>query len=251
MAQNTTPSSTVSSATPTDPRIAAMSAILAQNWWAVAIRGVCGIVFGLIALFLPGATILTLVLFFSAYMLVDGIFGVVAAVRAVSHHQRWGLLVLEGVLNIAVGVIAFIWPGLTAVTFVLLIAAWAIVTGVLEIVAALRLHPEYGRWWLILSGVGIGHLRRAAGCRAACRCHCGDVVDRCFRSDLRDHAPRSGLPSARTQGQWCAGGRLDSGRGLIRGRLNGVRLGSPVAEAGINQRSVGRACTRTSGDLQS
>jgi uncharacterized membrane protein HdeD (DUF308 family) len=152
MAQNT-PSSTVSSATPTDPRIAAMSAILAQNWWAIAIRGVCGIVFGLIALFLPGATILTLVLFFSAYMLVDGIFGVVAAVRAASHHQRWGLLVLEGVLNIAVGVIAFIWPGLTAVTFVLLIAAWAIVTGVLEIVAAVRLHPEYGRWWLILSGV--------------------------------------------------------------------------------------------------
>ena len=152
MAQNT-PSSTVSSATPTDPRIAAMSAILAQNWWAIAIRGVCGIVFGLIALFLPGATILTLVLFFSAYMLVDGIFGVVAAVRAASHHQRWGLLVIEGVLNIAVGVIAFIWPGLTAVTFVLLIAAWAIVTGVLEIVAAVRLHPEYGRWWLILSGV--------------------------------------------------------------------------------------------------
>jgi len=152
MAQNT-PSSTVSSATPTDPRIAAMSAILAQNWWAVAIRGVCGIIFGLIALFLPGATILTLVLFFSAYMLVDGIFGIVAAVRAASHHQRWGLLVLEGVLNIAVGVIAFIWPGLTALTFVLLIAAWAIVTGVLEIVAAVRLHPEYGRWWLILSGV--------------------------------------------------------------------------------------------------
>ena len=151
MAQNT-PSSTVSSATPTDPRIAAMSAILAQNWWAIAIRGVCGIVFGLIALFLPGATILTLVLFFSAYMLVDGIFGIVAAVRAASHHQRWGLLVLEGALNIAVGVIAFIWPGLTAVTFVLLIAAWAIVTGVLEIVAAVRLHPEYGRWWLILSG---------------------------------------------------------------------------------------------------
>src|SRR3954447_21590467 len=81
MAQNT-PYSTVSPATPT--RIAAMSAILAQNWWAVAIRGVCGIIFGLVALFLPDATILTLVLFFSAYMLVDGIFGIVAAVRAAS-----------------------------------------------------------------------------------------------------------------------------------------------------------------------
>jgi len=150
MAQNT-PSSTVSPATSTDPRIAAMSAILAQNWWAVAIRGVCCIIFGLVALFLPDATILTLVLFLSAYMVVDGIFGIVAGVRAASHHQRWGLLVLKGVLNIAVG-IAFIWPGLTALTFVLLFGAWAIVTGVLEIVAALRLHPEYGRWWLILSG---------------------------------------------------------------------------------------------------
>src|SRR5829696_6738659 len=147
-------------------KVEAMSALLARNWWAVAIRGVCGIIFGLIALFLPGATILTLVLFFSAYMLVDGIFGIVAAVRAASHHQRWGLLVLEGVLNIAVGVIAFIWPGLTAVTFVLLIAAWAIVTGARDRggaaapsgIRALVADPERG---------GIGHLRRAAGCRAA------------------------------------------------------------------------------------
>src|SRR5215207_2636966 len=153
MAENTTPSSTVSSATPTEPRAEAMSAILAQNWWAVAIRGVCAIIFGLIALFVPGATILTLVLFFSAYMLVDGIFGIVAAVRDAARHERWGLLVLEGVVDIVVGVIALLWPGLTALTFVLLIAAWAIVTGVLEIVAAVRLHPEYGRWWLMLGGV--------------------------------------------------------------------------------------------------
>ena len=152
MAQNT-PSSTASSLTATEPRAEAMSAILAQNWWAVAIRGVCAIIFGLIALFVPGATILTLVLFFSAYMLVDGIFGIVAAVRAAARHERWGLLVLEGVVDIVVGVIALIWPGLTALTFVLLIAAWAIVTGVLEIVAAVRLHPEYGRWWLMLGGV--------------------------------------------------------------------------------------------------
>jgi uncharacterized membrane protein HdeD (DUF308 family) len=151
MAQNT-PSSTASSPTATEPRAEAMSAILAQNWWAIAVRGVCAIIFGLIALFVPGATILTLVLFFSAYMLVDGIFGIVAAVRAAARHERWGLLVLEGVVDIAVGVIALIWPGLTALTFVLLIAAWAIVTGVLEIVAAVRLHPEYGRWWLMLGG---------------------------------------------------------------------------------------------------
>jgi uncharacterized membrane protein HdeD (DUF308 family) len=136
-----------------DAKIEAMSTLLAQNWWAVALRGLCGIVFGLIALYVPGATILTLVLFFAAYMLVDGILGVVAAVRAAGRHERWGLLVLEGILNIAIGVIALVWPGLTALTFVFLVAAWAIVTGVLMVVAAVRLHPEYGRWWLILSGV--------------------------------------------------------------------------------------------------
>lgn len=78
-----------------DDRAHAMSRLLAQNWWAVALRGVCAIIFGLIALFVPGATILTLVLFFSAYMVVDGVLGIVSAVKAARQHERWGLLVLE------------------------------------------------------------------------------------------------------------------------------------------------------------
>ena len=130
-----------------------MSALLAQNWWAVAIRGVFAIIFGLIALFLPGATMLSLVLFFSAYMLVDGVFGIVAAVKAASNNQRWGLLVLEGIVDIAVGVIAFVWPGLTVLFFVTLMAFWSLITGVLMIVAAFKLNPTYGRGWLIFSGV--------------------------------------------------------------------------------------------------
>ncbi|MCB8822339.1 HdeD family acid-resistance protein [Microvirga rosea] len=134
-------------------RAEAMSALLAQNWWAVALRGVFAIIFALIALFIPGATLLSLVLFFAAYMLVDGIFSIVAAVRAASHHQRWGLLVLEGVVDILVGVIAFAWPGLTVVFFVTLMAVWSLITGVLEIVAAFKLNPTYGRGWLIFSGI--------------------------------------------------------------------------------------------------
>jgi uncharacterized membrane protein HdeD (DUF308 family) len=144
---------TSSNAFPTMDRAHAMSALLAQNWWAVALRGVFGILFGLVALFLPGATMLSLVLFFSAYMLVDGIFTIVAAVKAASNHQRWGLMVLEGIVNIAVGVIAFAWPGLTVLFFVTLIGFWSLVTGVLEIVAAFKLNPTYGRGWLIFSGV--------------------------------------------------------------------------------------------------
>jgi uncharacterized membrane protein HdeD (DUF308 family) len=142
-----------SGSTPSSDRIQAMSSLLAQNWWAVALRGVFAIIFALIALFSPGATILSLVLFFSAYMLVDGVFGIVSGIRAASNNQRWGLLILEGILNILVGVIAFIMPGLTVLFFVTLVAVWSLITGILMIVAAFKLNPEYGRGWLIFSGI--------------------------------------------------------------------------------------------------
>jgi uncharacterized membrane protein HdeD (DUF308 family) len=134
-------------------RTHAMSALLAQNWWAVALRGVFAIIFALIAFFSPGATLLSLALFFSAYMLVDGVFGIVSGVRAASNHQRWGLLVLEGILNILVGVIAFMMPDLTVLFFVTMMAVWSLITGVLMIVAAFKLNPTYGRGWLICSGL--------------------------------------------------------------------------------------------------
>ncbi|HEX2508943.1 MAG TPA: HdeD family acid-resistance protein [Microvirga sp.] len=131
----------------------AMSRLLAQNWWAVALRGVFAILFGLVALFMTGPTILSLVLFFSAYMLVDGIITIVAAVRAASRQERWGLLVLEGIADIATGAIAFVWPGLTVLAFVLIMAAWSLVTGILMIVAAFKLGQTYGRGWLVFSGI--------------------------------------------------------------------------------------------------
>jgi uncharacterized membrane protein HdeD (DUF308 family) len=134
-------------------RTHAMSSLLAQNWWAVALRGVFAIVFALIALFSPGATILSLVLFFSAYMLVDGVFGIVSGIRAASNNQRWGLLILEGILNILVGIVAFVMPGLTVLFFVTLMAVWSLITGILMIVAAFKLNPDFGRGWLIFSGV--------------------------------------------------------------------------------------------------
>lgn len=134
-------------------RTHAMSALLAQNWWAVALRGVFAIIFALIAFFWPGATLLSFAIFFSAYMLVDGVFGIVSGIRAASNNQRWGLLILEGVLNILVGVIAFLMPGLTIVFFITLMAIWSLITGILMIVAAFKLNPDYGRGWLIFSGI--------------------------------------------------------------------------------------------------
>ena len=127
---------------------------LVQNWWLFTLRGVLGIIFGIIALIFPGPTILSLVILFSAYMLVDGVFAIVSAVRAIRRKEdRWGLLIFEGLLNIAVGIAAFLWPGLTVVAFVWLIAAWAIVSGGLMTAAGFQLNLDHGRWWLILGGL--------------------------------------------------------------------------------------------------
>ncbi|KQO66715.1 MULTISPECIES: HdeD family acid-resistance protein [unclassified Methylobacterium] len=134
-------------------RLDAMSTVLARNWWLMALRGVVAILFGLIAFVAPGAFVLSLVLFFAAYMLVDGIVGVIASVRAAQRHERWGFLLLEGLLDLVVGVAAVLVPAAAVWAFVYLVAFWALVTGGLMVAAGFRLHAHYGRWWLVLGGV--------------------------------------------------------------------------------------------------
>ena len=123
---------------------------LARNWWLIALRGVLGVIFGVIALVMPVATILALVLLFSAYMVVDGAIAIYAAIRAARKQEGWGFLLFQGIASLAAAAIAFMWPGLTVVAFVLLIAAWSIVSGCLMLAAAMR--TEQARWWLVLGG---------------------------------------------------------------------------------------------------
>lgn len=128
--------------------------VLSRNWWVLALRGVAAILFGVLAFILPEITLTALILLFGAYMVVDGIFAVVAAVRAEERDARWWLLVAEGVLGALAGVVAFVWPGPTALALLYFVAAWAIITGVMEIVGAVRLRREIeGEWALILAGV--------------------------------------------------------------------------------------------------
>ncbi len=130
---------------------------MAEHWWVVLLRGILAILFGVLAYTWPGLTILILVTLWGAYALVDGIFGVVAGLRG-----KWGSLVVIGLIGIAAGVVAFLWPGLTAVTLLWILAFWAIVAGVLQISAAIRLRKEVqGEWLWVLSGIltiGLGVL---------------------------------------------------------------------------------------------
>jgi uncharacterized membrane protein HdeD (DUF308 family) len=131
-----------------------MVALLARNWWLMAIRGVAAILFGIAAFLWPGLTLSVLVLMFGAYALVDGIFAIVAGIMARKEQERWWMMILTGVSGIVVGILTFMWPGITALVLLYFIAAWAILTGIFEIAAAVRLRKEIeGEWLLILAGI--------------------------------------------------------------------------------------------------
>ncbi len=128
--------------------------ILARNWWMIAIRGLVAVIFGLAAIAWPDMTLVVLVMLFGAYALVDGLFAMIAAIRDRTEHRQWWLVLVEGVVGIMAGVLAFIWPGITALALLYLIAGWAIMTGLFEIAAAILLRKELeGEWLLILSGI--------------------------------------------------------------------------------------------------
>jgi len=127
---------------------------LARNWWALTVRGVAALIFGILAFAWPGSAIFAIVILFGAYALVDGIFALVAAVRAAQAHQRWWALVLEGIVGIAIAGITYFEPHVTAFALYFTIAAWAFITGVLEIAAGIQLRKHVsGELWLIAGGV--------------------------------------------------------------------------------------------------
>lgn len=126
---------------------------LAESWWLLLLRGIAAIIFGVLAFIWPGITLLTLVLFYGAFALVDGVLAVAAAIKGGSPVPRWWLAVV-GAAGIIAGILTFLWPGVTALVLLIFIAAWAIVLGIFEIYGAIKLRKEIdNEWWLIIGGV--------------------------------------------------------------------------------------------------
>jgi uncharacterized membrane protein HdeD (DUF308 family) len=143
------------------------------NWWLLALRGLVAVLFGVLAFVWPGATLITLVWLFGAFALVNGLLSLILAAKAPKGYPRIGSLILGGLLGILAGLLTFVMPGITALGLLMLIAAWAIVTGIMEVVAAIRLRKIIANeWLLILAGIAsiafgvILFLRPAAGALA-------------------------------------------------------------------------------------
>jgi uncharacterized membrane protein HdeD (DUF308 family) len=125
-----------------------------QNWWLYAVRGLVAVIFGIMALIWPGQTLQALILVFGAFVLVDGIFAVIAGILSAPYFNRWWAVLLEGAVGILVGLMAFFWPAVTGRALLYLIAAWALITGIFEILAAVQLRRVItNEWMLILGGL--------------------------------------------------------------------------------------------------
>ncbi len=131
-----------------------MLSVFARNWWVVALQGLAAVIFGVLALVWPQSALWALVMLFGAFALVDGIFALVQAVAWRNVLRRWWAAALGGLAGIVVGILTFIWPNITGLALLYMIAAWAVVTGIFEIVAAIELRQVIeGEWLMVLNGL--------------------------------------------------------------------------------------------------
>jgi uncharacterized membrane protein HdeD (DUF308 family) len=131
-----------------------LAGVLAKNWWKLLLRGLVAIGFGVLTFTNPGITLAALVLTFGVYVLIDGVLAIWTAIAGRNVIEHWVVLLLGGVCGVGVGVLTFMVPGITALMLLYYIAFWAMLVGVLGIVAGIRLRKEItGEWVLILSGL--------------------------------------------------------------------------------------------------
>lgn len=136
-----------------DPGLDALNAMLARNWWLIALRGAIALSFGLFAVSKPEGAMLMLALYFAGYLIVDGAFCILSAVAAARDGENWEMLIAQGVLNLAAGLLAAVLPSAAVIGFVLLTAAWALLSGAAMLAASFRLRVSHGQPWLALGAI--------------------------------------------------------------------------------------------------
>ncbi len=181
---------------------------LAQNWWAIVLRGVFAVLFGIGTFFWPGLTLAVLVLLYGGYLFIDGILAVLWALARRREGFSWAVF-LAGLASLVAGAVTLLMPGVTAIALLYVIAVWAIVRGVFEIIAAFHLRRELRNEWLLaLNGVRDRALRRRPHRRAGRGGARGAVVDRHVRDRGRNPDDRPGLPTQGDEGRGRAAARL-------------------------------------------
>jgi len=118
---------------------------MTRNWGAIALRGFIAVLLGVIAIVWPGPTVAVLVILLGAFALVEGVTNIVAGFRG-----REGWAMAEGIISVVVGIVIVVWPAITALALLYIVAAWAIITGVLRIVAAVQLRCVIRNEWLLV-----------------------------------------------------------------------------------------------------
>ena len=133
-------------------RVAIMLIGLARKWWVLLLNGICAIIFGLVAFTWPGITLLSLAILFGVYCIADGITMIIVSITRGKRGESWGQMLFRGIVSLIAGGIALFWPAITAIALLLIIAVWAIVRGILEIFAAIRLRKIINNEWLLVLG---------------------------------------------------------------------------------------------------
>ena len=131
-----------------------LTTMLQRSWWVLLVRGLAAIVFGVLTWMQPAASAVALLVIFGAYVLVDGVLGVYGAIKTRHQSSHWWVMLIWGLAGVIVGVLTVINPAITGLVLTIYIGVWAVVTGVMQIIAAMRLRKEIeGEWLLVLSGL--------------------------------------------------------------------------------------------------
>lgn len=124
---------------------------MSENWWLFLVRGILALIFGVVAIVVPIATVITLAIIFGVYAIIDGVMALASAVRGDSKMPRWWLIIV-GLAGLVAGILAIVWPGITALLLIAFIGAWAVVRGVFEIIGAISLRREIDNEWMLILG---------------------------------------------------------------------------------------------------